>query len=491
MRRLVSLWFAVGVANAAIAQDTDPNQHRVLRFDDGTSEGFWKLSVPSTVSDYFSVDFGHQLDGRTVSAVYADSLDSHGIAGSWRLLGVAENCAPGVPDPSVVVALANSPTVAANEGADQNDYYSVACAVLGSPAHGYSALAGWNAGDSHIWLGSDTSSASAGRSYWSSASYAGCAASTSPLNWSLALGVAGDPGELLVNGGSVAAVSQLDGDVCFTFYGPTLNTPGILYLVSPLTLKLLPVSTDGPFAGPCPKSWSLCTTFTCNDPTFSGFVFGHFYFDFLNLKPNGKPSIGLATATLSVLPDLCDGAFGQKDDCILDSTIWKTTNPTGQSDWFNVNHGDPAGVSIQSITGIELSSWDFCGFGASWAEVGVYPSNLGLDPQGCTPDVASPITTAGGSSALISPAAGDWGCPMTFYDTPDVPVGTTGSFHAAVHWQTGDTCVWIGSDTDGTDSAFGAPIPNNGCCSLFTIDQYTTLANRFTAANWMLQIEWK
>ena len=491
---VLSLCTAAAVSPLASAQDTNGNQHRVVRFDDGTSESFWKLSFPSIASDYFSVDMGSSIDGGTVSAVYCDALETNGIAGAFALLGVAENCALGVPDPTLVVAAANSPAVAANEPADTDDYYSVACVALGSPANGYSAVVNWTAGDSHIWVGADSSSASAGRSYWTSASYAGCSASPSPLNWSLAVGLTGDPGELLVNGSSAAAVDQNRGEACFTFYGPALHTPGILYLISPITLKLLVVATDGPFAGPCPKSWSICTTFTCADPTFSGFTFGHFYFDSTDLKPNGRPKIKLATADLSVTASpVCGAHFGQKDDCILDSTIWAIQNPTGPSDWFNVNHGlIPPGLGASTLTGLEVSSWDFCGMGPDWAEVGIYPANSALDAQGCTPDVQSPISTAGGSSAAMSPSAADWGCPLTFYDLPDVPASTSVYYHAAVNWQPGSSvCVWIGSDTDGTDSALGPPIPNNGCCSLFSIDSYTTSAVRFTAANWMMQIKWR
>ena len=247
----------------------------------------------------------------------------------------------------------------------------------------------------------------------------------------------------MVNGASAAAVDQDGGEACFTFYGPALNTPGILYLISPITLKLIAVATDGPYTGPCPMSWSLCTTFTCADPTFAGFTFGHFYLDPTDLKPNGKPKVKLATADLSVTSSaVCSPHFGQKDDCILDSTVWAPAPPAGPSDWFNVNHGRvPAAAGASSLTGMEMSSWDFCGFGPSWLDVGVYPANLLLDAQGCTPDVFSPITTAGGSSAAMSPSAADWGCPYTFYDLPDVGANTTTIYHGAIRWRTGDSCI--------------------------------------------------
>ena len=491
MRNILASAAVLCLTAGAMAQDTNGNMHKVVRFDDGGSESYWKGSFPSLASDYFSIDMGGALDGGTVSAVYCDALETNGIAGAFSVIGVAENCGPGIPDPTIIAASANSPAVAALEPGDTDDYYSVACAALGSPANGYSAVVSWTAGDSHIWVGADTSSGSNGRAYWTTASYAGCAGLATPLNWSLAVGLTGDAGELMINGGSSATVEQDGGEACFTFYGPTLNTPGVLFLVAPITLKLIALTTDGPFAGPCPMSWSICSTFTCADPTFSGFTFGHFYFDNNDLKPNGKPKIKLATADLTVSASpSCVPSFGQKDDCILDSTIWKVQNPAGPSDWFNVNHGTTAGVGVTSMTGVEISSWDFCGFGPSWAEVGVYAANTGLDAAGCTPDLSSPVGTAGGSTAAMSPAAGDWGCPLTFYDLPDGGLSSTTIYHVASQWQSNDSCTWLGSDTDGTDSGLGAPIPNNGCCSLFTLDNYTTSAVRFSAANWMMQVKW-
>ena len=491
MRPALAFVLLLVVAGSTVAQDTNGHQHKVVRFDDGGSESFWKATSPSGASDYFSVDLGPGIDGKTVSAVYCDCLETHGLAGTISL-GIAENCGPGIPDVNIIVASANSPSVQAGESGDTDDYYSVACSALGSPIHGHSVLAGWTSGDSHIWIGADSSSSVSGRSWLTTSAFAGCSGASTGLNWSLAVGLTGDAGELMINGGSVTSVTQDGGEACFTFYGPARDTPGVLFVISPLVLRLLAVTTDGPFEGPCPKSWSLCTTFTCADPTFSSFTFGHYYFDATDLKPNGKPKIKLATADLTVIgSQTCVPSFGQKDDCIEDSTMWKVQNPAGPSDWFNVNHGFTDGVGVSSVTGIEIASWDFCGFGPSWAEVGVYEANLGLDPAGCTPDLNQPIGTAGGSSAAMPPSSSGWGCPLTYYDIADGAVSTGTTYHAGCHWQPNDSCTWLGSDTDGTDSPLGAPIPNNGCCSLFTLDGYATPAVRFSAANWMMQIEWR
>ncbi len=88
----------------------------------------------------------------------------------------------------------------------------------------------------------------------------------------------------------------------------------------------------------------------------------------------------------------------------------------------------------------------------------------------------------------MAPAAGDWGCPATVYDTPDVRIGSSTAIHTAVKWSRGDSCIWLGSDEDGTDNSCGAPIPNNGCCSLFTSNSYASPAVLFSAANWMMRV---
>lgn len=490
MKKFLASAIAVALSANAMAQfaPTNPNLHQFVRYDTANANTSWKVFFPTAASDHFSVDFGSSLDGKTLTAMLAEANETSGIPGT-QLLGIYENCAPGVPNLSAAL-IAGTGAVAAGSNLSDEDTYTLACVVAGSPAFGYSATATHPAGDSHVWLASDSSSGGT-NSYFTTTNYAGCSAVPfSGVSFHVAVGV--HPGvTLMINGSTTANVAQDGGEACFVFYGPANKTPGILFLLSPITLKIIAITTDTFAPGPCPNSWALCNTFSCADFAPISLTFGHFYFDFTDLKPNGSPKIKLATATLNIDSSAtCVPNFGQKDDCILDATIWKVQNPAGASDWFNVNHGTAAGVGINNVTGVEISSWDFCGTGPSWAEVGVYPANLGLDAAGCTPDLNNAVATVGGASAAMAPNAGDWGCPLTFYDIADTAANSSTIYHAANQWQPGDSCSWLGSDTDGTDSGLGAPIPNNGCCSLFTLDSYSTSAVRFTAANWMMQIEW-
>lgn len=485
MRKFLASAVALAFAANAMAQDTNTNQHQFVKFFAGNASNAWKVRAPTVASDHFSVDFGSSVNGKTLTAILAEGYETSGIAGSM-LLGVYENCAPGTPNLSSALTTRTG-SVPASDAINNNNAYSIACPTAGSPANGYSGTVNFPAGDSHTWLGSDSTGGSGTTSFFTTSSYAGCA--TIPFSGvDLHIGLGVHPGVgLMINGGSTANVAQDGGEACFVFYGPVFKTPGILFLLSPLTLKIIAVTTDTFAPGPCPNSWALCSTFSCADIAPLSLTFGHFYFDFSDLKPSGKPKIKLSTATLNLDSSAtCVPNFGQKDDCILDATIWKVQNPAGASDWFNVNHGVTDGVGVNNVTGVEISSWDFCGTGPSWAEVGVYDANLGLDAAGCTP--GNGVATA--TNVAMAPNAGDWGCPSTFYDIPDTAVSTGTIYHVAANWQNGDSCAWLGSDTDGVDSGLGAPIPNNGCCSLFTLDSYTTSAVRFSAANWMMQIEW-
>ena len=495
--RAVSFTTAILVLTGAMemrAQDTDPRFHRPVRYDDDSTEVAWKISSPAGPSDYFSVDLQHDIDGETISAILLDSQETNGLQGQWARMGIFENCAPGVPDLTLPIATRTNAPVFANDPLGDLSGYSVSCTTLGSPTFGYSVVLADTPGDSQVWLGSDTNGALTGRSNFSTSAYAGCTAVPAGSNWVMGAGLTGRAGELLVNGGASTSISQNGGEACFTFYGPTVKTPGIFYLLSPLVFRILNITTDAKAPGPCPGSWALCTTFHCDDVAFPRFTMGHFYLDFVDTKPSGKPKIKLSnTVDVRIFADqACNGGgcFGTLDDCIMDGFVWKVQDPSGPSDWFNVNHGLTNNVAT-SLTGVEIASWDFCGIGPSWAEVGLYPANLAVDPSGCSTDVSAPLGTVGGSSAAMAPGATDWGCPMTFYDTPDFAANSSTIYHVAAQWPAGDTCIWLGSDTDGFDNACGSRIPNNGCLSLFSADAYATPGTQFTGANWMMQIRWQ
>lgn len=492
MRFLASLG-VLCIATTASAQTTDLTPFSNFAIDDGSYESSWKTNNPSTASDWFNVDYGGLVTGVTAGAIALSVNDTQGFGGSYAELSLRTSAAPGVPDISATGLIAASPSNPVNAGLPfgQLQGYAIPCVTLGSDVH---VAVNWNAGDTNLWVAADSNSTAQNRSYFTGNNY-----TTSfgfAVDWSLQIGgfAAGSEGTLLVNGASSAAVMQKD-RVCLTFTGCQSGITGALYLASPLFFgPLLPLSfttTGGILGGPCDNQWSICSGTDCNTPSVGatgplGFV--SFYLDPCNLKANGKPSAQVSsTATLTInLNTTCVGCFGQKDDGILDAYIWKVNNPGGPSDWFNVNHGSPNAASgINNLTGVELSSWDFCGFGPSWAEVGIYPDN-GANPG--TPDIANPYGAVNGPT--MAPGAGDWAYPATFYDTPDFGASPANTYHAAMKWQTGDTCVWVGSDTDGTDSSCGNPISTGPYCSDGSASDYSTGAAPFTTAHWMAKIDW-
>ena len=108
----------------------------------------------------------------------------------------------------------------------------------------------------------------------------------------------------------------------------------------------------------------------------------------------------------------------------------------------------------------------------------------GVDPT--TGGIVPPVHTA-----TTFERAADGSYPATVYDVPDLALSST-VYHAVSQWQPGDSCVWIGSDTDGTDDS--APndcgvIPNS--TSFFTSAGYTAPATPFSTANWMMKIDWQ
>lgn len=493
MRKLIASLGVVCIASAASAQTIDITPMAKIRTDDGSSETNWKVISPSGPSDWFNVDLRGLASGFDAVAILFDGVETGGFAGSMADLSLRTSNANGDPDITVgglISGQANAP-VPAGDGFSDAKGYVVPAVTLGSDVH---VAAQWTAGDSHVWIGGDTSGPIANLSHFTINGYATATAPFSAANW--AMGVAGFPagsdGTLLVNGGSSTTIAQ-NGTVCLTFTACQPNVASALFLnVGFFFGPLAPIPftiTGNPFTGgPLSNQWTLCATTDCNTPTGGPFAFVTIYLDPCQPKPNGKPSAQISTtAFLTINPNkICAGCFGQKDDTILDSTIWKVQNPAGPSDWFNVDHGAPTTKSnVSNITGLEIASWDFCGFGPTWGTVGIFPQVSGSPG---VPDIANPFKTV--ANPTMGPGAGDWTYPATFYDTPDFGASTTTSYHAAVKWPVGDTCIWLASDTDGTDSSCGNPTGTGSTFSYWTLNDYSTGANPFSTANWMMKIDW-
>ena len=77
--------------------------------------------------------------------------------------------------------------------------------------------------------------------------------------------------------------------------------------------------------------------------------------------------------------------------------------------------------------------------------------------------------------------------------SPDVHLDST-TYHVAAAWNVGDTCVWMGSDTDGTDDDGTTTDCGDdpwGRTSYFATSSYATNAVPFSAANFMMRIDWQ
>jgi hypothetical protein len=497
-------------------------QSQSLFLDDGTAETSWKVRSPTGHKDAFNVDFDDLAGNLTVTGIALDTFQS-GSSGTFGIRYVSlcpDNLAvsslgrtPDILHPYTqlgsrggTVTITGSPNVSAGfcPGLLVYDVPDITIPTTG----GEHTVTSFLTGDSSTWLCSDLSS-SRGLSFFTSTAYTTPAIS---LSGNLMMRVVGTVAP--ANGGSASlTVNNSAGNVRFsetdtvtvTLWStaavqPTLYLQGIFvtgfpFLAVPqLVLQtglenFAPISdlTQGTICGPAGPP--------CG---FAGLQFsmGAFYVDNADLKKNGKGRIkatNLVPCTVTPGPaEICNpcSCFGQVDDGLLDGTIWKVNNPEGPVDYMNnrIEHFDGTGAACgipATYTSIQAVSWDFCGSGPSWASVGIYPANTVLDPAGNTPDVANPLiqcTTLNlkGTGAFT----GDWSYPATTYDFPDVNASTNSALanalivHVAVQWPLGDTCIWIGSDTDGTDddaTSSGACTVMPGTSSYFTINGYTTV----------------
>jgi hypothetical protein len=488
---LASLGVLVFAATAS-AQTFDPTGWASVRTDTGPSTNGWKVTGPSGPSDWFNVNLGGLATGFAAHGVLFDGNESIGVPGLWKELGFRTSNALGDPDVSLgglIVAQNNAP-MAAGDGWGDEYGWTVPITTLGTDVH---AVCTWFGGDSHLWANSDNDGVSSGRSAWTLDGYATAGNAFSPDMFIGAVGFpAGYQGSLLINGGSSGTVGQ-GGTVCLTFSACAANAASALYLFTPLFFgPLLPISltiTGNPVTGgPLPNQWTVCYTLTCSDPTGGPFGLGTIYLDPCDLKPNGKPKAKVSTsASLTITPaKACAGCFGLQDDEGYDGSGWVVQLPAGPSDYFNVNHGSPQSSSnVSNITGVEVATWDLCGTGATWANVGVYP-DLAAMPG--TPDVSSPFAVDPNPS--FAPGTFDTAYPATMYAVPSFAASTTTTYHAVVQWSPAESCIAVNADTTGDAFTCATPLGGTAMTSAWTLDGYATGALYVNYANWMMAIRW-
>jgi hypothetical protein len=497
MRKLLTSIACLAMASTAFGQASYPcpDALDMIGFDDGGSEFIWKLTNPSGPSDWFNVDFDNLLASRAIVAVAPAFDESNAnLSPTWAKVGIypdnltidSTGTTPAIASP---VAEVVSGTVILNNNCAFNPF-TIPLLHLGSSTNVHVALQS-TGGDSAMWQCSDVSSTPAGRSYFSSAGYASPSVPFG-LNWMLRVGAvptAAGAGVFLINGGTSATIDHLQ-NVALSFYGTANGELTGLFTAPPLpvgSVLFIPTGANGPIAG----AWTICGPVLCNTPPNVNITFNIFWLDTTVTKPNGKFPINKSnTSTMLVKPNPtgCGNCFGQKDDGSMDNYAWKVAQPAGSNDWFNVRQGTPSGLSgVSNLTGVEVANWDFCGTGGtgSWAEVGIYAES---STATFAPDVSSPLATVGGASAPYSPGAADWGYPASTYDTADVGANTTTIYHSAAKWNSGDSCLYVASDTTATGPDPCGVLPNS--TSFSSPDGYSATLGGISFANWIMKIDW-
>ncbi len=539
-RSVVALALLSGVA-AAQTIPVPPvgglGQSQSILFDDGGAETSWKVFNPTGAGDAFNVDFGQMAGGMDVTGIALATYQStsSGPVGLKYVMLAPDNLAvdslgttPDINAPlSMLGSLSGTVTITGTPGVSAGFCpsfvgYDLPDVAVGSG--GVHAVSTFLTGDSALWLCDDTS-APGSRSYFTSGNYTAPGTKLTGANLMMrvigSVNTGADSAYVTVNNATGTLDIQQGGIINSTLWSscavqPTLYIAGVTLPGYPFTQVIPHVLATG-YENGSPIADSRQGTvggfLTPGGSCFcipAGTVFdvSSFYLDNCDLKQNGRPKLEPTNAVTVVVtantracnPCVC---FGQSDDGSLDGTIWKVQNPAGSRDYFNVSVGGMnsacGGCAVTDILSIQAASWDFCGTGTStgpsWASIGLYGGST-ADPG--APDLASPVAQSTTLSMAVN--AADFTYPGTTYDFPDLAVSTSTALaglvsgHVVAHWPTGDTCIWIASDTDGADDSTSSTdtcssIPST--TSYFTSNGYSTPAVAFTSANWMMRIEWR
>ncbi len=492
MRESLSPLAMAVLAGAVSAQTVDSRCIGCKIEWDGSPESCWKVNNPSSASDAFNVDIDNKCAGLQVVAICAEFCDTNPAAGARP--GFLSICPDDlVVDPTGTTPDKLNPCVAVvkptgNPGTFCTDVvaYNVPDKCLGSS--NLHVLQGFCPNDSSLWLCADSAGPQFGNSYFTTDCYA-TAAIPFTVNWVLGAGVIPKPVRFWANGGTATTINELD-NVALLFVGSCPFQPFMIFLTNCAGALITPAINLLFFTGigavdDAGNTACLVAAWPCE--VFHGTLcLGTVYKE---CPPSKKIKVSNDVAITINHDTGCDpptsAPYGKKDDGVLDSTIWKVQNPAGSGDWFNVHLG-VAPSSVSTLTGVDIASWNFCGASTAWSEVGIYVSNLTLCPTGCAPALPGVSVLPG---AVVPAFQSDWSCAGSFYNTSDLPPGT-GDYHVAANWATADSCLWIASDTDGTDDAFNnTKIP--ATCSYFSLDDFSSPTIGFSPANWMMRIKWK
>ncbi len=491
MKMLFAPLAIVVIAGAVGAQTVDSRCIQCKIEWDGSADSCWKVSNPSTSSDAFNVDLDNRCTGLQVVAICAEFCDTNPAAGAAPgflsinpdNLGVDPSGA--TPDKLNPCSAVVKPTGQPGTFCTDIVAYNVPDKCLGSTD--LHVVQGWCPGDASLWLCADSSGHCFAHSYFTTDCYATPALGFT-VNWVLGPGVIPKPVRFWVNGGTATTIDELD-ELALLFVGSCAFQPFMIFLTNCAGALITPAINLVFFTGigavdDAGNTACIVADWPCE--VFHGTLcLGTVYRE---CPPSKKIKVSNDVAITVNHDPLCEpcGLWGRKDDGVLDSTIWAIQNPAGSGDWFNVHHG-PVASYVSTLSAVDVASWNFCAFNGFWGEVGIYDSDLTLDPTGGTPALPGVSVL---NNQPVSAIQSDWGCPATIFDTPDYVPSPTEDYHSGVKWSTADTCMWLGSDTDGTDDTRSdTQIP--GSCSYFSIDGFRTPAIQFTPANWMIRILWQ
>jgi hypothetical protein len=537
-RWITASW--VGLAASAAPGQTIPasitNSLYQVAEDDGVAEAAFKLLMPTPPGEAYNVDFDTAGAGMTILGLgvelYATSntlqLDFAAICGDDLAVDPSGRT-PDLAHPLSILAHPNGGTPS-SLFCTESTVFDLPDVTLGTG--GVHGVIAFPVGDTATWICADSTDANGGshtgarHSFYTTDSYA-TPASYAAQKWNYMIRLVGTPptpggGLFLINGVTAASIRS-GKDIALQFWSSDGNA-------ATQYLEFLAVTSAGPFL-PLPA-----VVLTTGDTDFlpngiqqlgvvSGtmpcatigakFQFGCFFSDNLDRKPDGKNKIKISNlASVAVIPSTTcwpNVCFGIQDDGTMDGFIF---NPrlwygigtvSGPNDAGSVHMGriSPLGLAVTHLTAVEAATWDFCGTNPCWQQIGIYPSNTVLDPSGNTPDLASPLTSIGGSSACDYEHGGIWGFPAVVYDTPDIVASTAIDYHAAFEWPNGDSCMYIGLDLNGTGDDNGldcvpaisgtSPV---GSASFFSLDGFATPAvdstngGTFPVFNLMERIDW-
>jgi hypothetical protein len=367
----------------------------------------------------------------------------------------------------------------------------------------------WETGDTTLWLCADSDSTPTGCSKGSSDDYATPAfpftsGGVEIGDFMLRKQLKQAPGTLFVNQSLGPVTVGQNSTLGMMFFGSDTGQLSALFItvvVPPIpgnifTGLILPTG----FNHNCDCAWELIAGVPCSAPAGIGLGFKIFWLDSTMLKPNGNPTLkisNLVQVNFAADNQACNPAFcwGRRDDGQAER-FWKVQGGSGSQDYFSTKHDtiNNLGTPIDMVTGMEIALLQTgCGPRippTALRNIGVYPD----DGSGTAPDLGNPLVEL--TNAVTPVNVTQWGYPGTFYDVPDVSPDPDTVYHLAHNWQTGDTCVWTGGDTDFFDNGVGAnphicsnTDPANNPSSYFTLDGFQTGGIGF-AGNWVMQIKW-